>query len=102
MIEGVAAGGTSATVLEVNDLRVHFHVEDRVIRAVDGVSYRIEAGETLGVVGESGCGKTASALAIMGLIEDPPGRLAGGKILYRQDGRVIDLAAEPRNGRVMR
>jgi oligopeptide/dipeptide ABC transporter ATP-binding protein len=100
--DGVKTGEPSAPLLEVSDLRVHFHVEDHLVRAVDGVSYCIEAGKTLGVVGESGCGKTVSALAIMGLIEDPPGRLAGGEILYRQAGRGIDLTAEPRNGHVMR
>lgn len=100
-VETAAAGETPEALLEINDLRVHFPTEGHVIRAVDGVSYSIEAGKTLGVVGESGCGKTVSALAIMGLI-DPPGRLAGGEILYQQDGLVLNLASEPRNGRVMR
>ena len=54
-------------LLEVNDLRTHFFTRDGVVRAVDGVSFAVEKGETLGIVGESGCGKSVTALSIMGL-----------------------------------
>jgi peptide/nickel transport system ATP-binding protein len=69
-------------LLEVRDLSTHFFTDDGVVRAVDGVSFHIDKGETLGVVGESGCGKSVTALSIMRLIPQPPGRIVGGQILY--------------------
>ena len=66
-------------VLAVSDLTVSFDTRDGAVPAVSGVSFRIDAGRTLGLVGESGCGKTVTALAVMGLI-DPPGRVAGGDV----------------------
>ncbi len=60
-------------VLAVEDLRTHFHTRDGVVRAVDGVSLSIAAGETLGVVGESGCGTSMTALSVMRLVRHPPG-----------------------------
>jgi oligopeptide/dipeptide ABC transporter ATP-binding protein len=77
-------------LLEVNDLRTYFHTEEGIVRAVDGVDFSIEPEKTLGVVGESGCGKSITALSIMGLVE-VPGRIEGGEILYHHDGDVIDL-----------
>ena len=71
-----------ATLLEVRDLRTHFFTQEGVVKAVDGVSYDLEGGETLGLVGESGCGKSVSALSIMRLIADPPGRTVGGEIIF--------------------
>ena len=72
------------TLLSVQDLKVYFHGEDRVVsKAVDGVSYAVRTGETVCLVGESGCGKTVSALAILGLIVQPPGKIAGGKIVFK-------------------
>jgi oligopeptide/dipeptide ABC transporter ATP-binding protein len=65
--------------LSVEDLRVHFHVGGQAHRAVDGVSFAVARGRTLGVVGESGCGKSVTSLAVMRLVP-PPGRLAGGRI----------------------
>src|SRR5712664_550259 len=70
-----------ATLLEVRDLKTHFFTPEGVVKAVDGVSYALEEGETLGLVGESGCGKSVSALSIMRLVPDPPGRIVGGTIL---------------------
>jgi oligopeptide transport system ATP-binding protein len=70
------------TILEVQNLEVKFHTLDGVVNAVNGVSYSVEAGKTLGVVGESGCGKSVTVLSVMRLIPDPPGKIAGGKILY--------------------
>ena len=73
-----------SALLEVEDLRVHFFTDQGVARAVDGVSFHLEEGETLGIVGESGCGKTVTSLALMGLVPDPPGRvLADSSIRFR-------------------
>ncbi|HUH02480.1 MAG TPA: ABC transporter ATP-binding protein [Kofleriaceae bacterium] len=69
-------------LLEITDLVTEFRTEHGVLRAVDKVSFEIPAGKTLGVVGESGCGKSVTALSIMRLIADPPGRIAGGAIIY--------------------
>ena len=71
-----------ASLLEIQDLVTEFRTESGVIRAVDRVSFDIPRGKTLGVVGESGCGKSVTALSIMRLIPDPPGRVAGGTIHY--------------------
>ncbi|MFC5133278.1 MULTISPECIES: ABC transporter ATP-binding protein [Haloferacaceae] len=68
-------------VLEVEDLTVRFYTEEGVVTAVDGLSYRIEAGETFGVVGESGAGKSVAALSVLGLI-DSPGRIEGGEVRF--------------------
>ncbi len=69
-----------SALLEVHELRTHFAVEGGEFRAVDGVSFTLETGRTLGIVGESGCGKSVTALSIMGLVPQPPGRIAGGAI----------------------
>ena len=69
-------------VLEIEDLQTHFFTGDGVVRAVDGVSYDVRKGETLGVVGESGCGKSVTALSILRLVADPPGRIVGGSIRF--------------------
>ncbi len=74
-----------ATLLEVKDLRTYFYTFEGVVKAVDGVSYEVEEGETLGLVGESGCGKSVSALSLMRLIPDPPGKIVGGEILFDGD-----------------
>ena len=76
-----------ATLLEVRDLQTHFFTQGGVVKAVDGVSYDLEAGETLGLVGESGCGKSVSALSIMRLIPDPPGKTVGGEVIF--DGQDL-------------
>jgi peptide/nickel transport system ATP-binding protein len=69
-------------LLELRDLRTHFSGEDGEFPAVDGVSFAVEAGQTLAIVGESGCGKSVTALSIMGLVPDPPGRIRGGSIRF--------------------
>ena len=74
-------------LLSVQDLKTYFFTRDGVVRAVDGVSYDVYRGETLGVVGESGCGKSITALSILGLIPNPPGRIVGGRVLL--DGRDL-------------
>lgn len=70
-------------LLEVDNLKMYFHTQDGVVKAVDGVSYTLDAGETLGVVGESGSGKSVTSLTLMGLIDMPPGRIEGGDVRYR-------------------
>jgi oligopeptide transport system ATP-binding protein len=70
-------------LLQVDDLYVEFRTDDGVVQAVSGVCFDLEPGETLGIVGESGSGKTVTNLAIMGLVPTPPGRIAGGEILFR-------------------
>ena len=70
-------------LLELDGLRTYFDTLSGTVRSVNGVSYQLRAGETLGVVGESGCGKSVTALSIMRLVPTPPGRFAGGAIRYR-------------------
>ena len=70
-------------LLEVRDLRTYFHTEEGVARAVDGVSFAVGRGQTLGLVGESGCGKSVSAFSIMRLVPDPPGRIEAGQVLFK-------------------
>ena len=78
---------TSDILLQVSDLQTHFYTEEGVSKAVDGVDYMVRKGETLGVVGESGCGKSVTALSIMRLIPNPPGKIVGGDILF--DGKSL-------------
>jgi oligopeptide/dipeptide ABC transporter ATP-binding protein len=75
---------TAEHLLEIRNLKTYFDVRGGILKAVDDVSFTIEAGETLGLVGESGCGKTVTANAIMRLIPIPPGRIAGGEILFEE------------------
>jgi len=74
---------TGERLLEIRGLQTEFVTDDGVVRAVDGVDLAIDRGETVGVVGESGCGKTVTALSVLKLIPMPPGRIAGGQILWR-------------------
>jgi oligopeptide/dipeptide ABC transporter ATP-binding protein len=69
-------------LLEVVDLRTHFATDDGEFPAVDGVSFSVDAGRTLAIVGESGCGKSVTSLSIMGLVPSPPGRIRGGSIRF--------------------
>src|SRR5436305_994511 len=78
------------TVLDIDNLQTHFFTPGGVVRAVDGVSYNVKSGETLGVVGESGCGKSVTALSILRLAASPPGRIVGGAVHF--DGKnLLDL-----------
>jgi oligopeptide/dipeptide ABC transporter ATP-binding protein len=78
-------------LVDVKELKVYFDTDDGIVKAVDGVSFHINKGETLGVVGESGSGKSVTSLAIMRLIPVPPGRIAGGQILFGGE----DLVKKP-------
>jgi len=81
-----------ATLLRIKDLRTHFFTEEGVVKSVDGVTYDVEEGEILGLVGESGCGKSVSALSILRLIPNPPGKIVGGEIIF--DGQDLLKADE--------
>ena len=73
---------TDDILLQVNDLHTKFYTDEGVVKAVDGVDFFVRRGETLGLVGESGCGKSVTALSIMRLIQQPPGRIEKGQILF--------------------
>jgi peptide/nickel transport system ATP-binding protein/oligopeptide transport system ATP-binding protein len=89
------ADGTEAPLLEVRDLHVEFHTRDGVAKAVNGVNYTVNAGETLAVLGESGSGKSVTAQAIMGILDMPPGRIPKGEILFKgQD--MLKMSGEER------
>jgi oligopeptide transport system ATP-binding protein len=72
----------SELLLEIKDLTTRFYTQDGVVKAVNGISYSIEPGATLGIVGESGCGKSVSMLSVMRLIPDPPGRIEDGEVIF--------------------
>ena len=80
-------------LLEIEDLSVHFHIPEGVARAVDGVSASLAPGETIGLVGESGCGKSVTSLSILGLIPSPPGIIESGKIIFNGQN-LLDLGSE--------
>jgi len=75
--------GEASPLLEIRGLKTHFATDDGMVQAVDGVDLTIARGETLGVVGESGCGKTVTAMSVLKLIPMPPGRIVAGQILYQ-------------------
>src|SRR5579884_3383648 len=89
MIRVYGPGGMreAEALLSVRNLKTYFYTDEGVVRAVDGLSYDLQRGETLGVVGESGCGKSVHALSIMRLIPTPPGRIIDGQILF--EGRNL-------------
>ncbi|HHX83075.1 MAG TPA: ABC transporter ATP-binding protein, partial [Pseudomonadaceae bacterium] len=70
------------SLLQVNDLKVHFHTRNGLVRAVDGISFELEAGKTLAIIGESGSGKSVACYSLLGLVPMPPGRIEGGRALF--------------------
>jgi oligopeptide transport system ATP-binding protein len=83
-------------LIDIRNLKTHFFTDAGVLPSVDGVSFEVRKGETLGIVGESGCGKSVMAMSILRLIPEPPGRIVGGEILFRgKDGKVRDLTKIP-------
>jgi oligopeptide/dipeptide ABC transporter ATP-binding protein len=91
----------SQALLEVKDLKTYFYVNEGVVKAVDDVSVSIDREETLGLIGESGCGKSMTALSILNLVPSP-GKLVDGEILFHRDGEVVDLAQLKPSGRNIR
>ena len=85
------------TVLEIENLQTHFFTAGGVVRAVDGVSYAVRSRETLGVVGESGCGKSVTALSVLRLVADPPGRIVGGAVRFAGTN-LLDLTETEMEG----
>ena len=77
-------------LLEVNGLKTQFFTQDGVVKAVDGVSFYVNEGETLGIVGESGCGKSVSVLSVMRLIPQPPGKIVDGEVIFDGDN-LLDM-----------
>ena len=92
----------SEPLLCIEDLRTHFFTDEGVVKSVDGVDLVVEPGRTLAVLGESGCGKSVTARSILKIV-DRPGRIVSGRMLWtREDGSVVDLAALPPTGPVIR
>ncbi|MBB1253910.1 ABC transporter ATP-binding protein [Streptomyces sp. OF3] len=90
-----SADSAGTPLLQVKDLHVEFHTRDGVVKAINGVNYSVDSGETLAVLGESGSGKSVTAQAIMGILDMPPGRIPSGEILYRgQD--MLTMSGEER------
>ena len=87
----------STPILKVSNLKTYFDTDDGVVKAVDGVTFQIHPGETLGIVGESGCGKSVTALSIMRLFPSPPGRFAGGEILFKEKDLTLLSKKEMRH-----
>jgi oligopeptide/dipeptide ABC transporter ATP-binding protein len=89
-------------LLSIHGLSVHFFLDEGLVRAVDGVSFDVAPGAVVGIVGESGCGKSVTMRAVLQIVE-PPGRIVGGAMLFRGDGgRVVDLARLDPRGTSMR
>src|SRR5262245_4902862 len=80
----------SQPLVEIKDLNTHFFTDDGVVRAVEDVSLTIPRGKTIGVVGESGCGKSVTAMSIIGLVASP-GRVVSGSVLFHEKDRTVDL-----------
>jgi len=94
---------TNSYLIKVKDLCTYFYTDEGTVRAVDGVDLKIRSGETLGVVGESGCGKSVTALSIMQLIPSPPGKIIRGSILYQNNkGESLDIVQLDPRGKKMR
>ena len=98
----------SQALVQVKDLYVHFHLPEGVVHAVNGVNFKIHPGKTLGVIGESGSGKSVSAQSILGIVPSPPARLIGGEILLNLEDEEtgalssVDLTKLPKTGSVYR
>ena len=82
----------------MRELKTYFHLDEGVVRAVDGVSFDVRAGRTLGIVGESGCGKSITARSILGIV-DRPGRIEAGEIWLQRRAAIRRAARRPRHAR---
>ncbi|MCH2321754.1 MAG: ABC transporter ATP-binding protein [SAR202 cluster bacterium] len=102
MTTNVSPNLAADEVISVNGLKIHYPTDEGVVKAVDGVDFKLKPGETLGVVGESGCGKSTVGRAILNIL-DKPGKIEGGEIAWRlPDDRVIDITKLDANSRMMR
>jgi oligopeptide/dipeptide ABC transporter ATP-binding protein len=88
-----APGGTTS-VVDIEDLKVYFQVDDRRVRAVDGVSFSLFENEILGLVGETGCGKSVTARSLIGLLPIPPAVVAGGRVIFRPGGTCLSCSGK--------
>jgi oligopeptide/dipeptide ABC transporter ATP-binding protein len=89
-------------LLQVRNLKTYFYTEDGIGKAVNGISFDVGKERTVGIVGESGCGKSVTALSIMGLVRNPPGKIVEGEILYHGKTGIIDIAQQNPTGTLMR
>src|SRR5688572_6897574 len=106
MIGARALSDVAQPQLSVRDLHTYFYTDEGVIRAIDGASFDVVSGQTVGIVGESGCGKSVTARSILGIVERP-GRIVSGQILWRRQsngdaGNLVDLAKLDPQGPEMR
>ena len=92
---------TPRPLLSVRGLQTYFSADEGTVKAVDGVSFDVYPGQTLGIVGESGCGKSVTAHSILRIVEEP-GRIVGGQIVLRREAGELDLVTLSANGRAMR
>ncbi len=81
-----------APLLEVKNLKTHFFTQDAIVKAVDGISYTVDEGEVVGIVGESGCGKSVGAMSIMRLVASPPGRILEGSEVYFEGENLVECS----------
>jgi oligopeptide/dipeptide ABC transporter ATP-binding protein len=88
------------TVLDIKNLKTYFFLDSGTVRAVDGVDIALDRNTTLGLVGESGCGKSVTAMSVMRLIQSPPGRIVEGEILFHHDGGVDIATLDPRGSEI--
>ncbi len=97
----MTAEAASAPLIEVRDLRTYFYTHEGVVQAVNGVSFDAMEGETVALVGESGCGKSVTSLSIMRLISDPPGKIVSGEVMFRGEDLLLmdDVALRNTRGR---
>jgi oligopeptide/dipeptide ABC transporter ATP-binding protein len=99
MRENLLSRNVNMPLIEVKGLKTYFYTEDGIVSAVDDLHFSIDEGETLGVVGESGCGKSATALSVMRLVPTPPGRIAGGEVLFEGEDLLKKSEGEMRKVR---
>lgn len=88
-------------ILEVKNLRTYFELDEGTVRAVEGVDFTVKRGITLGIVGESGCGKSVTAMSILKILDDP-GKIVDGEVILRNNGYTVDLVALPEQSQEMR
>src|SRR5919109_5441920 len=97
----IGAAPHGAPLLAVRDLKTYFFQDDGLVKAVDGASFDVHPGKTLGIVGESGCGKSVTARSILRIVERP-GRIVGGRIVLHRNGTPVDVVGLDATGREMR